>query len=275
MPLRFQILCDSCCDLTASERMSSVFEKVPAEVTVSGAVLRDGKSPPQPELLRALEGGPSAFQLAFPDALAYLEAVDAAAEHVYLVTSSAETFDQYAVASQARRMLLQREPGRQVHVFNTRSGSVGQLVTARRICALERSGCTYRQVVERVEAELLTTALFLLPASAEGLYRGRLTPRQYGWDKMRSLYTMSVEGRVVRAASALTWRGLEKRLLRRLAACQTSGKTCLIAHCGCPDRARSVAERLRTQASFSGILLTETGVVNSLLLGRGGLAIGF
>ena len=52
--MRVQILCDSCCDFTATERLSSVFQKVPATVVVSGCRVADDKQFQRRALLEAL-----------------------------------------------------------------------------------------------------------------------------------------------------------------------------------------------------------------------------
>ena len=87
--MRVQILCDSCCDFTATERLSSVFQKVPATVVVSGCRLADDKQFQQRALLEALRAESLELKLEFPDERAYLEAMAPGAEERYRVTSSA------------------------------------------------------------------------------------------------------------------------------------------------------------------------------------------
>lgn len=273
--MRVQILCDSCCDFTATERLSSVFQKVPATVVVSGCRLADDKQFQQRALLEALRAESLELKLEFPDERAYLEAMDPGAEEIYLVTSSAAVSDQYETASRARRMFLRERPDCRIHVFNTRSGSVGQLLAARQICRLQRSGCAFRQIVERVETEILSSTLLLLPASPEGLRQGGLIHRRRGWGRLHGIYRMTLEGTVARAAAALTERSAEKRLAELLGNSKTAGKTCLISHCGAVERARRLAQLLQKNGRFSSILLTEAGAVSSLLLQEGGVAVGF
>lgn len=247
--MRTQILTDGCCDFTASERMSSTFEQVP--VTVEGGIVR------------------------FPTAQAYLDAMDPNAEEIYLVTASAALSNQYEVASQARRLFLGTAPECQVHVFNTRSAGVGELLAARRICQLQRSGYGFRQIVERVEKEILTHQLFLLPVSPEGLRRQGLLPAKRFWELPNAVYTMNLEGHVARVAQAASAHGVEKKLVARLAQQDGTGRTLFISHCGCPERARNLAKMIQQEKRFSSILLTECGVPMSLLLQSGGIAVAF
>lgn len=247
--MRTQILTDGCCDFTASERMSPTFQQIPVAV-VDGVVQ-------------------------FPTVQAYLDVMNPAAEEIYLVTASAALSNQYEVASQARRLFLGAAPNCKVHVFNTRSAGVGELLTARRICQLQRSGYGFRQIVERVEKEILTNRMFLLPVSPEGLRRQGLIPPKRLWERADALYALNLEGNVVRLAQAASARGAEKKLLAQLRQCDEPGRTLLISHCGCPERARNLARAIQQEKRFSSILLTECGVPVSLLLQSGGIAVAF
>ena len=267
--MRIQILCDSWCDFTPSERISSTFRRISATVTVGGRSFTDGDDFRPAELLACLRDGQTP-ELVPPTARDFLAAADDAAEELYILTASAALDGQYDAAFQARRLLLGEQPERRIHVFNTRSAGVGELLAARRVSQLQRSGDPFRQIVERVEAEILANRCCLLPGTPAGL-------RQLGAAVRpgRGIYRMSLEGCPVWLCGGLTDRAAEKRLVRRLGGAGKPGGTCLIAHTGCPERARRVAQLLQQQKRFSSILLTETGVRMTLLLGPGGLALAY
>ena len=244
-----QILLDGCCDLTASERMRSTFQQIPV-------AMKDG----------AVE---------FPSVQAYLDAMDPNADEIYVVTASAALSNQYEVASQARRLFLATAPQCSVHVFNTRSAGVGELLAARRICQLQRSGYGFRQIVERIEKEILGNRLFLLPVTPEGLRQQGLLPPKRWWELSDGVYTMNLEGHVVRTAQAASARGAEKKLMAVLRQENGAGRTLLISHCGCPERARNLARMVQQEKCFSSILLTECSAPMGLLLQPGGLSVAF
>ena len=176
--MHVQILCDSFCDFTAAERLSSAFEKVPATVTVAGQQFLDDDGFQQAALLPYLKEKGAEPRIQFPDEQAYLAAMHPEAEEIYIVTSSAANVGQYEAASAARRIRMREIPEQNVHVFNTRGGSVGQLLAAREISRLQRSGCDFRQIVTWVERDILTTRIYLLPADIAFLYNMALLPRK-------------------------------------------------------------------------------------------------
>ena len=275
--MHVQILCDSFCDFTAAERLSSAFEKVPATVTVAGQQFLDDDGFQQAALLPYLKEKGAEPRIQFPDEQAYLAAMHPEAEEIYIVTSSAANVGQYEAASAARRIRMREIPEQNVHVFNTRGGSVGQLLAAREISRLQRSGCDFRQIVTWVERDILTTRIYLLPADIAFLYNMALLPRKKRIGFSKVLCQKKEDGKIQVMSSAMTAQGVEKKLAQVLAK-QPPGKkarTCIIAHCGCPERARRVSQILKKGGQFSEFLLAETGAVTSVALGPGGLALAF
>ena len=274
--MHVQILCDSCCDFTAAERLSSTFEKVPAVVTIAGQQFVDDDCFQQAALLPYLGQKDVVPKVTFPDERAYLAAMHQETDEIYIVTSSAASVGQYEAASAARRMRLRENPDHKIHVFNTRGGSVGQLLTAREISKLQRSGCDFRQIVTWVERDILTTKLYLLPADIAFLYTMSLLPQKKRIGFSKVLCQKTEDGRIQVLASSMTAQGVEKKLIQVLNKLpQGKEKPCIIAHCGCQDRARRVAQLLKKTGRFSEFLLAETGAVTSVALGPGGVALAF
>ena len=273
--MRVQILCDSCCDFTAAERLSPTFHKVPAVVTLAGQRFVDDDRFQQAAMLPLLSEKGAAPRVEFPDEQAYLTAMRPDADEIYVVTSSAANVGQYEKAFLARKLRLRDQPDQRIHVFNTRGGSVAQLMAARRISQMQRSGCDFRQIVESVEKDMLSDQLYLLPTDAERLRRLDLLAPSKRPALPAVLCGKTLEGGLAILASAMTDRGLEKKLLRMLTKQPSTGGLCIIAHCGGLERARRLMQALRKSGCFAEFLLAETGAVTSAALGPGGVALAF
>ena len=273
--MRVQILCDSYCDFTAAERLSPTFQKVPAAVILAGQRFVDDDGFQQAPMLPLLSEKDAAPRVEFPDEQVYLAAMRPDADEIYVVTSSAANVGQYEKAFLARKLRLQDQPDQRIHVFNTRGGSVAQLLAARRIRQMQRSGCDFRQIVERVEKDLLSDRLYLLPADAERLRRLALLAPSKRPALPSVLCGKTMEGGLTILTSAMTDRGAEKKLLRLLAKQHRTGGLCVIAHCGGLERARRLMQALRKSGCFTEFLLAETGAVTSAALGPGGVALAF
>ena len=73
------------------------------------------------------------------------EAFDCEADHIYAVTLSAELSGSYNSAVLGSILLNEEKPGRQIHVFNSRSASVGQTLIAMKIQECEEAGIPLRK----------------------------------------------------------------------------------------------------------------------------------
>lgn len=270
--MRYQILCDTCCDFTATEKMSTVFSRVPAKLTLSGYSFLDDKAFRQGAFLEVWDEKSFELKAEFPDEDAWLARISSDAARIYLVTASAAVFDQYEVASSAKRRYLEQHPDAQIHVFNTRSFGVAELLAARQINRMERSGCEFRQIVERVENDILKRELYLLPSSPEQLQQSSAIVNR-STVRGKDIYRTADDGRLMRVATALSAKGAEKKLLRILEKSGNKNHACLIAHCGCIERAHRVSNLLHTKCGIKNIVLLEACAVSSAILQPGGIAI--
>lgn len=276
MLMRYRILCDCCCDFSATEKLSSDFEKIPAIITISATSLTDDKHLRQEILLAALQTKSLALQLKYPTEDDFLRAMDCGAQEVYVVCATTAAGEHYELACQARRQLLQVRPDAQIHVFNSRSAGAGELLVARKISHMQRSGCSFQQIVDGVERYCLQTQTFFLTGEEQLLRETGLAKRKKHpiFLHARQMIWADIHGNLEELDSAATDKGLEKKLLKQL---QKYGdqerKTCFIGHYGAPERARRIAQMLRHAGMYRDIVLIEMGGVSSLMLGRGGITV--
>ena len=80
-----------------------------------------------------------------------MRAFDCEAEHVYAVTLSAELSGSYNSAVLGKNLLQEDHPDRQIHIFNSKSASVGQTLIAMKIQECEEAGLPFEQVIETVD----------------------------------------------------------------------------------------------------------------------------
>ncbi len=90
-----------------------------------------------------------------------MRAFDCEAEHVYAVTLSAELSGSYNSAVLGKNLLQEDHPDRQIHVFNSKSASVGQTLIAMKIQECEEAGLPFEQVIETVDAYIEQQHTFL------------------------------------------------------------------------------------------------------------------
>ena len=105
-----------------------------------------------------------------------MEAYDCGADHVYAVTLSSELSGSYNSAVLGRNLLLESQPEKKIHIFNSRSASVGETLIALKIEECENKNMEFEDIVREVEAYIESQNTYFVLESLETLRKnGRLS----------------------------------------------------------------------------------------------------
>lgn len=112
----------------------------------------DDDSFDQADFLRKVAAYPECPKSACPSPEVYQRGFEADAEHLYAVTLSAELSGSYNSAELGKSLTLEEHPDKKIHVFNSKSASIGETLIALKIQECEEAGMEFEQVVETVDA---------------------------------------------------------------------------------------------------------------------------
>ena len=278
--MSYKIIVDSCADLSSALLRGGDFIPVPLSIRVGGQVLADDRGLDRAALLRAMADSPQAARTACPSPAQFLDAFDCGADELYVVTLSALLSGTHNSAAQAVILWKEAHPGARIHLFNSRSASAGEALTALRIQELAWSGLPFEQVVERTDQFIRgLNTLFVLEDLDNLRKSGRLSRLQSAVTGALSLKLIlggTPEGEIARRGQAFS----VKQALGRLCALMATdpghvGKTLYLTHCACLERAMAFKELVRRQCRFSDIFLSETGGVSTVYANRGGLVAAY
>ena len=281
--MNYRIVCDSCCDFTATERLDPHFVSVPLTIQLGDKIIADDAHFVQSAFLNELADSKSAPKSACPPVTAYMEAFSCSADAIFCVTLSAELSGSFNSAFQARKICLEEKANMQIHIFNSRSAGPGELAVARKIRELAEKGCNYTEIVTQVERFIDTMETLFVLENLDVLRRnGRLSPLQAAITstvKMKLLMGATPEGAICRHGQALTVKQALNRLAARIEAHGSredlSQRICIIDHCACLERARYISDLLRKNCSFREIVITATGGISSMYASTGGIIVSY
>ena len=81
-----------------------------------------------------------------------MNAYEGEAEHVYVVTLSGKLSGSYNSAVLGAQLYNEEhEENKKIHVFNSKSASIGETLIGLKVQELEESGLSFEEVVEQVE----------------------------------------------------------------------------------------------------------------------------
>ncbi len=150
----YQIVIDSCGELTEELKKDGHFQTVSLELEIDGYRIRDDETFDQKDFLRRVRESADCPKSSCPSPEQYMEACSKEAERVYVVTLSEKLSGSYNSAQLGKQLYEEeyRDSKKQIHVFNSRSASVGETLIAMKIQELEEQGLsvTTRRLTRRI-----------------------------------------------------------------------------------------------------------------------------
>ena len=278
--MSFKIVVDSCCDLTAQMLKDPCFVKVPLTIHSNGSIFVDDDTFDQADLLWSMKQSEQAPSTACPSPQAYLDAYQCGVEDVYVVTLSALLSGSHNSAEQARMLMEEDHPNKNVYVFNSCSASSGEVLVALKVRELAESGAPFKHVVREVEQFIYQMQTMFVLETLENLRKnGRLTRLQSvitGALKIKLLMGATPEGEICKLGQTLSMKQALSKMVDHMANDPAhAGRTLAICHCNCLDRAFQVKAMAEQRCKFAHILILEAGGITSVYANDGGIVTAY
>ena len=277
--MSYRVVVDSCGELTQEMKDSGCFVNVPLTITVGEHHIVDDETFDQADFLKKVAGCPDCPKSSCPSPEKYMESYRCDADHVYAVTLSANLSGSYNSAVLGKNLYEEEYGDKPIHVFDSRSASVGQTLIALKIAECEEAGMSFEEVVETVENYIVDQITYFVLESLEALRKnGRLTG-------MKALVATALnikpycgatpEGTIFQAGQA---RGIKKALSKMVDVFveqlkNPQEKIVAISHCNCFERALSVKRMLEEKIKVKKIIVLDTNGISSTYASDGGIIV--
>ena len=280
--MSFQIIGDSCTDPVPELVNAPEIAMVPLLIRVGNQEFVDNGMLTTEELIARMAASEEGTGTACPAPQWYVDAFEGADE-VYVITLSAELSGSYNSAVQAREIYLDEHPEKKIHIFNSHSACAGQSALLIKLFELCRAGLPFEKVVEEMNHFIAhLTTMFVLENLENLRKNGRL-------NEMQALITSTLRiklimegtpaGTINKVGQALS----VKQALSKMADAAAEkarkhgvqGRTLVISHCNCPDRAAYVRNLLLKKLPFAKVEILRTGGISTVYAGDGGVVVAF
>lgn len=279
----YKIIVDSCGEFTPEMKADTDhFAHVALTLQVGSWEQADDETFDQKVFLKKMKDSKEPPHSACPSPAAYLAAIeDTDAENIYIITLSARLSGSYNAAVLAKSLYEEDheddDEQKNIHVFDSKSASIGQTLIAQQIAIGEQEGLSFKEVIRRADSFIKEEHTFFVLESLDTLRKaGRL-----GSLKAMLATTLSIkpvmgstpEGSIQQLAQA---RGMI-RSLDKMVECMVevtphpSDKVVAISHCNAPDTASSLKEKVKRTGLFKDVFVLDTDGVSSLYAGPGGV----
>lgn len=277
--MSFRVVVDSCGELTQEMKDSGCFINVPLTIMLGDYHIVDDETFDQADFLKRVEEYPDCPKTSCPSPEKYMESYCCDADHIYAVTLSANLSGSYNSAVLGKNLYEEEYGDKPIHVFDSRSASIGQTLIALKIAECEEAGMTFEQVVETVENFITEQITYFVLESLEALRKnGRLTG-------MKALVATALnikpycgatpEGTIFQAGQA---RGIKKALSKMVDVFvaqlkNSEEKIVAISHCNCFERAMDVKRMIEAKITPKKIIVLDTRGISSTYASDGGIIV--
>ncbi len=277
--MSYRIVVDSCGELTQEMKDSGCFINVPLTIMLGDYHIVDDETFDQANFLKRVEEYPDCPKTSCPSPEKYMESYRCDADRIYAVTLSANLSGSYNSAVLGKNLYEEEYGDKPIHVFDSRSASIGQTLIALKIAECEEAGMSFEEVVETVENYIVDQITYFVLESLEALRKnGRLTG-------MKALVATALnikpycgatpEGTIFQAGQA---RGIKKALSKMVDVFveelkNPQEKIVAISHCNCFERALSVKRMLEEKVKVKKIIVLDTNGISSTYASDGGIIV--
>lgn len=277
--MKFRVAMDSAGELQEAFKGKDEYRIVPLTLMIGDEEIIDDGTIDQKVLIKKIADSPTCAKTACPSPEAYFREYDCGAEHVYGVTISAELSGSFQSAVIARDMYLDKYPDAKIHVFNSRSTSVGETMIVHMITQMEAEGVPFEEIVETIEAwndeKLTYFTLDNLETLRKNGRLSRLKALAATVLKIKPICIGNHEGIIEQIDQA---RGSNKALIKMVdhiveGAANPEKKLLGISHCNCYERAVMVRDAILKRMHVKEVILQETGGLSTVYANDGGIIV--
>ena len=277
--MEYVIVMDSCGECTAKMKEDERVISAPLTLQVDDHIIIDDDTFDQADFLRKVAESPNCPKSACPSPDHYKEAFEKAEKRAYGVTLTAELSGSYNSAMLARDLVLEERPELQIHIFNSRSASVGETLITEKIQECEEAGMDFEQVVETVEAYIEEQHTYFVLENLDTLRKnGRLTGLKslvVSALNIKPVMGSTPEGTICQLDKS---RGMKKALAKMAEhvakdAVKPEEKILAIAHCNCPERAEVVRKLILEKVKVKDSFIVDTAGISSMYANDGGIIV--
>jgi len=277
--MNYKIVIDSCGELTEEMKKDERFVSAPLSLEVEGESIIDDTTFNQAEFLRKVAASPNCPKSACPSPELYRKEFDCNAPHIYAVTLSSELSGSYNSALLARNMILEKQPDKKIHIFNSCSASIGETLIGLKIAEYEGKGLGFEEIVQKVEAYIESQNTFFVLENLDTLRKnGRLSLVKTfvaSALKIKPVMGATSEGTIYQMDQA---RGINKALIKMVdyivdKTADSKNRTLAISHCNCFERAKLVKEAILEKMPVKDVILLDTAGVSSMYANDGGIIV--
>lgn len=281
--MNYRVITDSACDLP-EEKTQEWLTRVPLYINLGDKTLTDDAELSSEVLLNEISESLVGPKSACPSPGVFTEYYGKFEGDLYVVTLSKEISGTYNSAQQGREIYLEDHPGKNIHVFDSKTACAGQVLICEKISELAESGLPFEEVVKQTDAFIEEASTMFVLEDLEILRKsGRMSALQAAVTntlKLKLVMHGTKEGTIAKVTQALSMtQAINKmvHIISEKAQQANAGEIpmLVITHCFAKERADYIIKKLRETCSIAETIICKAGGIGTMYASRGGVVVSF
>ncbi|MCL2034057.1 MAG: DegV family protein [Oscillospiraceae bacterium] len=275
----YKIVIDSSCDITPQleERLGAI--SVPMTMRLGEKEFTDDENLDLPGFISEMKACMEKVSSASPSPFAFQKAIELA-KHAFVVTISSQLSGSYSSAELGKKCA--EENGiTDVHVFDSKSASAGELLLAIKIREMLSRGMPKEQIIKAVNSFISNMKTYFILERYDNLIKnGRLnkvTGKIINALNIKLIMGADSNGSIALYAKSRGTKQMIEKILSFIKSKEkpTSGETMVISHCNNLPLAKQLSDAVKKQFDFKEIIIVPTKGVISLYADDKGIVLAF
>lgn len=277
----YKIIIDSSGELPEELKKDSHFSNVALSIDIDGTTLVDDENFDQLDFLNRVKMSVTGPKSACPSPDDYMRACEGEATNVYIITLSSRLSGSYNSASLGARLYDEEHEDtlKNIHVFNSKSASIGETLIGLKVQELEEAGCSFEEVVSKVEEHIDSMHTFFVLDTLDTFVKtGRISQLKatvVSSLNIKPIMASTDDGAIYNAGQGRGSKGAISKMIEKVisATSNPEEKTIAISHCNCPDRAEYAKSKLKALGRFKDIIVVNMSGLSSMYANQGGVIV--
>lgn len=274
----YKIVSDSSLDLNDELEKIIDVEQIPFRLYIDEEEIIDDRTLDVNNFIKRMGASKKLPRTACPSPNEFKDSFEGEKD-IFAITISSKLSGTYNSASLAKNMILE-EVQKNIHLFDSKSASVGQTLVALKIKEYIEKGVNFEGVVKNVEEYIANMKTYFIAESLENLIKNGRIPSWKGKLamalKIRPIMT-AIDGEIVEYEKVRSSKKAFERLAQIIKeqAGDASDKILAISHVNNLSRAESLKDRVKEICNFKEIIIVPTHGLTSLYCDDQGIILAF
>lgn len=278
--MNYKIVADSSCDLNKELNEKLNISLVPFKIDVDDKKFIDDESMDTMELIQAMKNSPNPVRTSCPSPGDFVDEYKKA-DTIFAVTISSQLSGTYNSAALAKDMVKEEDPEKFVHVFDSKSASIGETLIAMKIQELIENKLSNLEIVEKVENYISSMRTFFILESLDNLIKnGRISKTKGLIANVLNLKPIMGSTETGEIKLVENVRGTKKAFKRLVEIIGETGekfeeKILAISHTNALEKAEELKREIQEKYKFKDIILVKTAGLSTAYANDGGIILVF